>query len=324
MASPLNVGDWPAAPIRTGRLLLRPPEARDREAFLDLGSDDEVNSHLGGGRDRAELEAQLPDVPADRPGQFVVEHDGAFVGWVGLGRRDPDRPGRDAAGGADLELSYVTPVSAWGHGYATEAATAVLAWADAALGEPVVLCTQSSNTRSLALAERLGFTEVARFEEFGAEQWFGVREPGIRRAATADAPRLAYVAEAAYSPYLERTGGQRPGPMDTDYAAAVAETEAWVSERAGEVVGFLLLVTEPDAMLLENVAVLPSHHGQGIGRGLLGLAEERARGAGRTRIRLYTHVTMVENQRLYERAGYVETHRTTEHGLTRVFYEKHL
>ena len=41
-----------------------------------------------------------------------------------------------------------------------------------------MLCTQVGNTRSRALAERLGFTEVERFEEFGAAQWFGVRLPG--------------------------------------------------------------------------------------------------------------------------------------------------
>jgi RimJ/RimL family protein N-acetyltransferase len=302
MASPLTVEQWPVAPIRTARLVLRPPEARDR----------------------AELDTELPAVPADRPGQFVVEHDGDVVGWIGLGRRDPDRPGRAEADGADLELSCVTRVSAWGHGYATEAATAVLAWADEVLGEPVVLCTQSSDTRSLALAERLGFTEVARFGELGAEQWFGVRRAGVRRATTADVDRMAYVAEEAYSPYLERMDGLRPGPMDADYAAAVADAEAWVAERAGEVVGFVLLVAEPDGMLLDNVAVLPSHHGKGVGRALLGLAEDRARAAGRTRIRLFTHVTMVENQRLYERIGYVETHRTTEHGFTRLFYAKTL
>ena len=313
MAAPLTVDDWPLAPIRTARLVLRAPEARDREAFLDLGTDDEVNRHLGGGRDRAELDAELPAVPADRPGQFVVEHDGAFVGWVGLGRRDPARPGRAEADGADLELSYVTPVSAWGHGYATEAATAVLAWADEVLGEPVVLCTQGANARSLALAERLGFTEVARFEEFGAEQWFGVRQPGVRRATPADAARMAYVAEAAYSPYLERMDGLRPGPMDADYVAAVADgpRPGWSSGPARSSAS-CVLVEEPDGMLLDNVAVLPSHHGQGVGRALLVLAEAAPGPRASPRIRLFTHVTMVENQRLYERLGYVETHRARE------------
>ena len=177
MSIPLLVDDWPPAPIRTERLLLRAPEARDREHFLDLGSDDVVNRHLGGGRDRADLEAELPEVPADRPGQFVMEHDGRFVGWMGIGRRDTARPGRSSTPGGDLELSYVLPEDAWGQGYATEAGAVVLAWAAERFDEPVVVCTQAANTRSLALAARLGFTELERFEEFGAEQWYGVRTP---------------------------------------------------------------------------------------------------------------------------------------------------
>ena len=144
----------------------------------------------------------------------------------------------------------------------------------------------------------------------------------VRRAASGDAPAMAAVAEAAYSPYVERMGGLRPRPMDTDYAAAVADTAAWVATDDGAVVGFLLLVEEDDALLLENVAVLPSHRGRGVGRSLLQLAESRALALGLPRIRLYTHVTMVENQALYARIGYVETARTTEHGFTRVFYEK--
>lgn len=146
----------------------------------------------------------------------------------------------------------------------------------------------------------------------------------LRRATASDAPLMRDVAEQAYSPYLSRMHGLRPGPMDTDYRAAVADTEAWVAESDGEVVGFLLLVAEEDATLLENVAVLPSHHGRGLGRALLGLAEERAVSAGHARIRLYTHESMAENQRLYERIGYVETHRASEHGFTRVFFEKRL
>ena len=146
----------------------------------------------------------------------------------------------------------------------------------------------------------------------------------LRRATSADAPVMQRIAELAYTPYLERMGGLRPGPMDTDYLAAVTDTEAWVAESGSEVVGFLLLVGEPDGMLLEGVAVLPSHHGRGVGRALLVLAEERAAALGHARIRLYTHETMVENQRLYERNGYVETHRGGEQGFTRVFYEKRL
>ena len=146
----------------------------------------------------------------------------------------------------------------------------------------------------------------------------------LRRATAADAPLMQRVAELAYTPYLARTGGLRPGPMDTDYLAAVETSEAWIAEVDTEVVGFLLLVPEDGCTLLEGVAVLPSHHGRGIGRALLELAEDRARAAGHARIRLYTHEAMVENQRLYERIGYVETHRSREDGFSRVFYEKRL
>jgi RimJ/RimL family protein N-acetyltransferase len=178
MGLPLTVDAWPAGSVHTERLRLRAPEARDREDFLDLGSDPVVNRHLGGGQDRATLDDTLPGVPADRPAQYVLEHEGRFVGWIGLSRREADRPGRIPGGERALELSYVLPAHAWGHGYAAEACARLLALADQRLGEPVVLCTQVSNTRSRALAERLGFSEAERFEEFGAEQWFGVRLPG--------------------------------------------------------------------------------------------------------------------------------------------------
>jgi ribosomal protein S18 acetylase RimI-like enzyme len=135
---------------------------------------------------------------------------------------------------------------------------------------------------------------------------------------------MAHVAEQAYASSVERMGGQRPAPMDADYEELIASAEAWVAELEGQVVGFLVLVSETDGMLLDGVAVLPSHQGRGAGRHLLELAEARARAAGHDRLRLYTNEAMTENQRLYERVGYVETHRSHEHGFARVFYEKAL
>ena len=45
---------------------------------------------------------------------------------------------------------------------------------------------------------------------------------------------------------------------------------------------------------------------------------------GYSEIRLYTHQTMVENQRLYASIGYEETGRGTEAGYDRVFMRKQL
>ncbi len=136
----------------------------------------------------------------------------------------------------------------------------------------------------------------------------------LRRATAADAPLMKGIAEQAYAPYVERMNGQRPAPMDEDYKAMVATDEAWVAEADGDVIGFLVLARGSGDMLLRGVAVLPSHQGLGAGRALLALAEERAGAGGHQRICLYTNEAMVENQRLYERIGYVETHRAKEHG----------
>jgi RimJ/RimL family protein N-acetyltransferase len=166
---------WPPAPIMTERLVLRESAARDRAAFLELFTSPEVGAYLGGPRPRAELERTMSEVPGRRAGLFVVECDGAMIGTVTLDRRDAERPGHVRPDAGEVELGYLFLPEVWGRGYAAEACAAALEWCAGVLpGEPVVLCTQTANERSMRLAAKLGFTEVARFEEFGAEQWFGV------------------------------------------------------------------------------------------------------------------------------------------------------
>ncbi|MEC4570407.1 GNAT family N-acetyltransferase [Streptomyces virginiae] len=167
---------WPTAPIRTERLVLRESEARDRAAFVELFASPEVGTYVGGSRPRAELERSAPEVPGRRPGFFVIELDGEMIGMVTLDPRDAGRRGHVRPGGGETELGSMFLPRAWGRGYAAEACGAALDWVACALpGEPVVLCTQSANARAMRLAAKLGFTEVERFEEFGAEQWLGVR-----------------------------------------------------------------------------------------------------------------------------------------------------
>ncbi|WP_327418961.1 GNAT family N-acetyltransferase [Streptomyces sp. NBC_01233] len=166
---------WPPAPIRTERLVLRESEARDRAAFIELFSSPEVGTYVGGPRPRDELERAVPAVPGRRPGFFVIDLGGAMIGMITLDRRDAERPGHVRPDGGEAELGYMFLPEAWGCGYAAEACAAALDWFAAALpGEPVVLCTQNANDRAMRLAAKLGFTEVERFEEYGAEQWFGV------------------------------------------------------------------------------------------------------------------------------------------------------
>ncbi|MEV0970102.1 GNAT family N-acetyltransferase [Microtetraspora glauca] len=166
---------WPPAPIRTERLVLREPEARDRAAIIELFTSPEVGTYIGGPQPRDEFERAVPEVPRRRPGLFVVDLDGAMIGIVTLDRRDAERPGHVRPDAAEAELGYMFLPEAWGCGYATEACAAALDWFAGALpSEPVVLCTQTANDRSMRLAAKLGFTEVERFEEYGAEQWFGV------------------------------------------------------------------------------------------------------------------------------------------------------
>ncbi|MFD6162538.1 GNAT family N-acetyltransferase [Nocardia sp. NPDC060256] len=166
---------WPPSPIRTERLVLRESEAPDRAAFIELFASPEVGSYIGGSRQRDELERTMPEVPGRRPGLFVIDLAGAMIGMITLDRRDTERPGRVRPGAGDVELGYMFLPAAWGYGYAAEACGAALDWfADVLPGEPLALCTQTVNDRSMRLAMKLGFTEVERFEEYGAEQWLGL------------------------------------------------------------------------------------------------------------------------------------------------------
>lgn len=174
---------WPPSPITTSRLLLRPSKARDRQAYIELFSSPTVWTYLGGARTVDELELLVPEIPANHAGIFVVEKDGDLVGTVVLDRRDPERPGHIRDDGAELEVSYTFLPNHWGRGYAGEAVEAALGWVASALpDDDVLLCTQTANEPSMRLAHRLGFVEVERFEEFGAEQWLGRRSLRTDRA----------------------------------------------------------------------------------------------------------------------------------------------
>ncbi|SDL36447.1 Protein N-acetyltransferase, RimJ/RimL family [Nonomuraea jiangxiensis] len=167
-----------AAEVPSERLLLRRAlHDADREGFIEFSTDPEVQEYLGGPRPRSEVEQRFDAVitadATSSPGNYVIADNATnrFIGTLKLARRSTDSPGHVTEDGEELELGYVLRRSAWGAGFAFEAATAALrAAADELPDQPVLLVTQTANTRSLKLAARLGFHPISTFEEYGAEQ----------------------------------------------------------------------------------------------------------------------------------------------------------
>jgi len=90
---------------------------------------------------------------------------------------------------------------------------------------------------------------------------------------------------------------------------------------SGAFQGFIVFYAEDGHILLENVAVLPSAAGRGVGKALIGFCEDTARRRGMN-VHLYTNEKMVENLSIYPKLGYVEVGRRSEDGFNRVYFEK--
>jgi ribosomal protein S18 acetylase RimI-like enzyme len=148
-------------------------------------------------------------------------------------------------------------------------------------------------------------------------------EPRIRAATAADAWVVRQIVAEAYRHYILRIG-KPPAPMLDDYPARISEGMLWVIEEGSGVVGIIVLKPQPECLLLDNIAVSPARQGSGLGRRLLAFAEAEAMRHGYREIRLYTHRTMTENQRLYAALGYEETGRGTDAGYERVLMRKRL
>jgi len=145
-----------------------------------------------------------------------------------------------------------------------------------------------------------------------------VADAVIRPADADDAPRLQAIARLAYSGYTARLDRQ-PAPMSADYAAAVAAGHAVVIERNGKIAGYLIGRGDQDSYFIENVAVDPAYQGLGLGGALLRHAIAEARRLKLSSLWLFTNAAMTENQAIYARLGFVETHRAMEHGYDRVY-----
>ncbi|MFF2348251.1 GNAT family N-acetyltransferase [Kitasatospora sp. NPDC058115] len=143
----------------TDRLLLRGWRASDLEPWAAVNADPEVREHLGDVLTRAQSDASVARFRADFGrrgyGWWAVEvrATGEFIGFAGLDDVDDGLPF------TGVEIGWRLARAAWGHGYATEAARAVLAFGFGTLALPEVLAvTTARNLRSQAVMRRLGMT----------------------------------------------------------------------------------------------------------------------------------------------------------------------
>jgi RimJ/RimL family protein N-acetyltransferase len=146
--------------VVTERLLLRPFTESDTDAYTAVLQSPEVRASLHLPDDTGRVDAWrqmamwLGQWDLRGTGQWAVAErsTGAFVGRAGLHWPPlPDWPG--------VEVGWALHPRYWGHGYATEAGRAAVEYGFGVLGlDRLVSVILPENTRSAAVAQRLGFT----------------------------------------------------------------------------------------------------------------------------------------------------------------------
>jgi RimJ/RimL family protein N-acetyltransferase len=178
------IPDFP--PLRTDRLILRPPRAEDFDAWAAFMGDAEASRFVGGPQPRAVAWRGLLQVA----GAWAIQGFSMFSAierssgrWVGrLGPWFPE-------GWPGTEVGWGLVPEARGLGYATEGAAAAIDWAFDHLGWAEVVHTiDPANTASQAVARRLGSTILrqshlpAPYETIAVDVWGQSREDWLRQS----------------------------------------------------------------------------------------------------------------------------------------------
>jgi RimJ/RimL family protein N-acetyltransferase len=155
----------PARPLRTERLVLRPYEPADADAFaVGWASEEWTSLLLSRPMNRAEVGEMVRRRMEPGDGRFmsfvVATHDGTVVGDSMLHLQ--------GTGLSEGEIGWTVLPGLGGRGYATEAAQAVLRLGFEHFGlRRIVANLDARNDRSAALCERLGMRrEVDRVGDF--------------------------------------------------------------------------------------------------------------------------------------------------------------
>jgi RimJ/RimL family protein N-acetyltransferase len=152
--------------LQTERLRLRPIGDADADDLFDLHSNAYVLRYWDAppwsDRGRADTFITASRQMADEGtgARLAVDRvrGGTFIGWCGLQRWNPDY--RSAS------LGYCYDDAAWGHGYATEAARALLQWGFDTLDMNRVQAeVDTRNVASARVLEKLGFVREGMLRE---------------------------------------------------------------------------------------------------------------------------------------------------------------
>ncbi|MFF4851264.1 GNAT family N-acetyltransferase [Streptomyces sp. NPDC001194] len=174
--------------LRTARLLLRRWRESDLEPWAAMMADPEVREHLGELLTREQSDAVVARMRAEFDqqgfGWWALEsrESGEFLGRAGLDVVDEGMPF------TGVDVGWRLARAAWGHGYATEAGRACLAFGFETLGLPEIIATTTlANVRSQAVMSRIGMTRdpAADFEDPS------VPEGPLRRCVLYRTPRPA-------------------------------------------------------------------------------------------------------------------------------------
>lgn len=156
----------PTPTLETARLRLRPFTGSDTDDLVALHTDAQVLRYwdsppwADASRAAVFLESCRRMEDEGTGARVVLERssDGAFLGWVGLTRWNPEY--RSAS------LGFCSTRAAWGHGHMTEAAGALLAWAFDTLDlNRVQAETDTRNLASARVLDKLGFVREGTLRE---------------------------------------------------------------------------------------------------------------------------------------------------------------
>ena len=146
--------------LSTERLVLRPVTADDHTALLAHWTQSDVRRFLFDGA--ALSAAEVAETIEESIGDFAVRGFGVWLIELGSTADLIGTAGLRPLGSSGLEIFYSLAPGAWGHGYATEAARAVVEYGLGPLGLPEVLAeVDEGNAASVAVVKRLGMTPYA-------------------------------------------------------------------------------------------------------------------------------------------------------------------